>query len=63
MKDEDFHSNAPIDRDFIIYPTAKWYLNKYFLYIFQSPKSSTACRIFKYTTISTFCDIQVPKTL
>lgn len=39
VKDEDFNSNAPTDRDLIIYPTAERYLNTYFLYIHQSPKN------------------------
>lgn len=44
VKDEDFKTNAPTDTDFIIYPTAERYLNKYFLYMYQSPKSlSSAC--------------------
>lgn len=61
VKDEDFNSDAPTDRDFIIDPTDE-YSNKYFLYIYQSPKSSSsACRVLKYIIISTFCDAQVLK--
>jgi len=64
VKDDNLNSNAPTDSDFIIYSTAERNLNKYFLYMYQSPKSlSSACRVLKYITLSTFCDAQVSKIL
>lgn len=39
VKYEHFNSSVPTHRDFIIYPTAEWYLNKYFVYMYQYPVS------------------------
>lgn len=61
-KDEHFNPNIPTHRDFIIHPTAEWYLNKYFVHMYQYPVSlSFTHRVFKYITISSFCDLTFQK--